>query len=82
MKPVVSISLTVLFTAFAASAQAQESFRVELGRDGETIADMRPVFLEFQSQQKLPVDTSDCLNTLMNLKYALMHLIDFPISRR
>ena len=50
MKPVVSISLTVLFTAFAASAQAQESFRVELGRDGETIADMRPVFLEFQSR--------------------------------
>ena len=50
MKTVVSISLTMLFTAFAASAQAQESFRIELGRDGETIADMRPVFLEFQSR--------------------------------
>ncbi|MGF2685397.1 outer membrane protein assembly factor BamD [Marinobacter sp. DUT-3] len=29
---------------------AQESFRVELGRDGETIADMRPVFLKFESR--------------------------------
>jgi len=50
MKTVVLISLTMLLTAFAASAQAQESFRIELGRDGETIADMRPVFLEFQSR--------------------------------
>lgn len=50
MKPVVSISLVALFTALAAGALAQESFRVELGRDGETIADMRPVFLEFQSR--------------------------------
>lgn len=31
-------------------AGAQESFRVELGRDGETIADMRPVFLKFESR--------------------------------
>ena len=46
MRPLVSISLTALFTVFATGAQAQESFRVELGRDGETIADMRPVFLE------------------------------------
>jgi outer membrane protein assembly factor BamD (BamD/ComL family) len=29
---------------------AQDSFRVELGRDGETIGDMRPVFLEFKNQ--------------------------------
>jgi len=50
MRPLVSISLTALFTVFATGAQAQESFRVELGRDGETIADMRPVFLEFQSR--------------------------------
>ncbi|WP_203300669.1 tetratricopeptide repeat protein [Marinobacter sediminum] len=28
----------------------QESFRVELGRDGETIADMRPVYLKFESR--------------------------------
>jgi hypothetical protein len=32
------------------SAAAQESFRVELGRDGETIADMRPVYLKFESR--------------------------------
>ncbi len=31
-------------------AAAQESFRVELGRDGETIADMRPVFLKFETR--------------------------------
>ncbi len=31
-------------------AHAQDSFRVELGRDGETIADMRPVFLKFESR--------------------------------
>lgn len=31
-------------------ASAQESFRVDLGKDGETIGDMRPVFLKFESQ--------------------------------
>ncbi|MCM0611860.1 outer membrane protein assembly factor BamD [Marinobacter sediminum] len=31
-------------------ALAQETFRVELGRDGETIGDMRPVFLKFESR--------------------------------
>src|SRR5690554_2006114 len=34
----------------AGYASAQESFRVELGRDGETIGDMRPVFLKFESR--------------------------------
>jgi TolA-binding protein len=34
----------------AGQVNAQESFRVELGRDGETIADMRPVFLKFESR--------------------------------
>ncbi len=34
----------------APSAFGQESFRVELGRDGETIADMRPVFLKFENR--------------------------------
>lgn len=34
----------------AAFSQAQESFRVELGKDGETIADMRPVFLKFETR--------------------------------
>lgn len=29
---------------------AQESFRVELGRDGETLGDMRPVFLTFEAR--------------------------------
>ncbi|MBD3641530.1 MAG: outer membrane protein assembly factor BamD [Marinobacter sp.] len=29
---------------------AQDSFRVELGRDGKTIGDMRPVFLKFESR--------------------------------
>lgn len=50
MKRMVLISLTVILPALATGIQAQESFRVELGRDGETIADMRPVFLEFQSR--------------------------------
>ncbi|WP_100640525.1 tetratricopeptide repeat protein [Marinobacter salexigens] len=31
-------------------ANGQESFRVELGKDGETIADMRPVFLKFETR--------------------------------
>lgn len=31
-------------------AQGQQSFRVELGKDGETIADMRPVFLKFETR--------------------------------
>lgn len=34
----------------AVQALAQESFRVELGQDGETIGDMRPVFLKFESR--------------------------------
>ena len=34
----------------SAPALAQESFRVELGRDGETLGDMRPVFLKFESR--------------------------------
>lgn len=32
------------------SLLAQESFKVELDRDGKTIADMRPVFLKFESR--------------------------------
>ncbi|AOY87542.1 hypothetical protein BKP64_04785 [Marinobacter salinus] len=39
----VAVSLT-------SSVVAQETFRVELGRDGETIGDMRPVFLKFESR--------------------------------
>ncbi|MBN7768908.1 outer membrane protein assembly factor BamD [Marinobacter daepoensis] len=42
----------VLATVIAQPALcvAQESFRVELGRDGETLGDMRPVFLKFESR--------------------------------
>lgn len=43
---------TCLLMAALVSAPAlgQESFRVELGRDGETLGDMRPVFLKFESR--------------------------------
>lgn len=34
----------------SAPLMAQESFRVELGRDGETLGDIRPVFLKFDSR--------------------------------
>lgn len=40
----------VCATQFAVVVHAQESFRVELGRDGETISDMRPVFLKFEAR--------------------------------
>lgn len=35
---------------FCSLVYGQESFRVELGKDGETIADMRPVFLKFETR--------------------------------
>ncbi|MDO6442488.1 tetratricopeptide repeat protein [Marinobacter sp. 2_MG-2023] len=35
---------------FFSFAHGQEPLRVELGKDGETIADMRPVFLKFESR--------------------------------
>ncbi|MBU2955643.1 tetratricopeptide repeat protein [Marinobacter sp. F3R08] len=38
---------------------AQESFRVELGRDGETIGDMRPVFLTFESRPLPAISPSE-----------------------
>ena len=40
-------------------AVAQESFRVELGRDGETIGDMRPVFLTFESRPMPAISPSE-----------------------
>lgn len=43
-------SLPALGLLVAMSASGQESFRVELGRDGETIGEMRPVFLTFESR--------------------------------
>ncbi len=42
--------LMLLAMVLAAPVAAQESFRVELGRDGKTIGDMRPVFLKFESR--------------------------------
>lgn len=42
--------LAFLAIVLATPVAAQESFRVELGRDGETIGDMRPVFLKFESR--------------------------------
>ncbi|MFN2359623.1 MAG: tetratricopeptide repeat protein [Marinobacter sp.] len=44
------VPVTVALLLSGLSATARESFRVELGRDGETIGDMRPVFLEFKSR--------------------------------
>ncbi|WP_298447336.1 tetratricopeptide repeat protein [uncultured Marinobacter sp.] len=35
---------------FCGVVSGQEAFRVELGKDGETIADMRPVFLKFETR--------------------------------
>ena len=43
-------SMLVFALIASEAALAQDSFRVELGRDGETIGDMRPVFLEFKTQ--------------------------------
>ena len=41
----------VLVAALSTSwVQAQESFKVNLAEDGDTIGDMRPVFLKFRSQ--------------------------------
>ncbi|WP_372985169.1 hypothetical protein [Marinobacter sp.] len=42
--------LMFLAVVLTAPVAAQESFRVELGRDGKTIGDMRPVFLKFESR--------------------------------
>lgn len=52
---------TFFFTALClgSPATAQESFRVELGRDGETIGDMRPVFLKFESRPMPAISPSE-----------------------
>lgn len=51
MRRLIPVSLMLSLNVLGLSAAlAQESFRVELGRDGETIGDMRPVFLEFESR--------------------------------
>ncbi|WP_372997917.1 tetratricopeptide repeat protein [Marinobacter sp.] len=48
-----------LFLLMVAPVMAQESFRVELGRDGETIGDMRPVFLTFESRPMPAISPSE-----------------------
>lgn len=50
MRRLLLVSLTLTLSLPGVKAMAQESFRVELGRDGETIGDMRPVFLEFKTR--------------------------------
>jgi outer membrane protein assembly factor BamD (BamD/ComL family) len=45
----IALALTLALVP-AGPVLAQDAFRVELGRDGETIGDMRPVFLEFKTQ--------------------------------
>ena len=50
-------SLVMIMALAHAPVSAQESFRVELGRDGETLGDMRPVFLKFESRP-LPATSS------------------------
>lgn len=42
--------LLLPLSLFCSASYGQESFSVELGQDGETIADMRPVFLKFESR--------------------------------
>jgi len=56
IRPFQSVCLTLLLVA---PAVAQESFRVELGRDGETIGDMRPVFLTFESRPMPAISPSE-----------------------
>ena len=56
IRPFQSFCLSLLL---AAPAVAQESFRVELGRDGETIGDMRPVFLTFESRPMPAISPSE-----------------------
>ncbi|KPQ01401.1 outer membrane protein assembly factor BamD [Marinobacter sp. HL-58] len=50
MRRLLIVPVTVALLISGQNLAAQESFRVELGRDGETIGDMRPVFLEFKSR--------------------------------
>ncbi|MGM0767488.1 MAG: tetratricopeptide repeat protein [Pseudomonadota bacterium] len=45
-----ALAAGAVFVMAPALLAAQESFRVELGSDGETIADMRPVFLTYESR--------------------------------
>jgi len=52
---------------FISPVMAQESFRVELGRDGETIGDMRPVFLKFESRPLPAISPSEVARRYQSL---------------
>jgi tetratricopeptide (TPR) repeat protein len=56
IRPIQSFCLSLLMVA---PVVAQESFRVDLGRDGETIGDMRPVFLTFESRSMPAISPSE-----------------------
>ncbi|MEQ9546494.1 MAG: tetratricopeptide repeat protein [Marinobacter sp.] len=48
-------------------AYSQESFRVELGSDGETIADMRPVFMKFESRPMPAISPAEVVRRYQRL---------------
>src|SRR5690554_3130886 len=59
--------LTLLPVFMGGGAVAQESFRVELGRDGETLGDMRPVFLKFESRPLPAISPEEVARRYQNL---------------
>ncbi|MDC0661915.1 tetratricopeptide repeat protein [Marinobacter sp. SS21] len=48
--PSIALGLVFVSTLLMRSAWGQDSFQVNLNQDGETIAEMRPVFLRFSAQ--------------------------------
>lgn len=57
----------LLAACTAPLAYGQESFRVELGRDGETIADMRPVFITFESRPMPAISPAEVVRRYQRL---------------
>ncbi|MEC7815121.1 MAG: tetratricopeptide repeat protein [Pseudomonadota bacterium] len=57
----------VLGMVSAWGVTAQESFRVELGRDGETLGDMRPVFLSFEARPLPAISPKEVARRYKNL---------------
>jgi len=58
----------LLLIAFSVpSAYCQESFRVELGRDGETIAELRPVFMTFESRPMPAISPAEVVRRYQRL---------------
>lgn len=61
-------AIGLLLTACAAPlAYSQESFRVELGRDGETIADMRPVFMTYEARPMPAISPAEVVRRYQRL---------------